>query len=105
MSLFAVIKTGGKQYLVSEGSELYVDRINKEKGKKIKFETLAIFTKDGEKVLVGKPNLEEKVTGEIVDHLKGEKIRVARFKAKVRYRRVKGFRHQLTKIKILKVND
>jgi len=53
---------------------------------------------------LGTPTLSSKIKATVIDHLKGDKIRVARFKAKSRYRKVKGFRAQLTKIKILKIN-
>ena len=102
MVKYAVIKTGGKQYTVRQGSEIYVDRIDQEVDKTILLETLSTFTDDGT-VELGKPLLKESVTGKITEQLKGEKIRVARFKAKVRYRRVKGFRQQLTKVKIIKI--
>lgn len=101
---YAVVKTGGKQYLVKEGDEIVVDRLENKEKEKINLDTLMIFSDDGEKVKIGDPILKEKTEAEIVSHDKGEKIRVARFKAKVRYRKVKGFRPQLTTIRILKIN-
>lgn len=100
---FAVIKTGGKQYLVSEKEEIYVDRLKEEVGKEVFFETLAVWDLEKEDLNLGKPTLNSRVKGKILENLKGEKIRVARFKAKVRYRRVKGFRPYLSKVKILKI--
>lgn len=100
---FAVIKTGGKQYLVSENEEIYVDRLKKEVGQEIELETLAVWDSEKEKFNLGTPNLKSKVKGKIIENLKGEKIRVAKFKAKARYRRVKGFRPYLSKIKIIKI--
>lgn len=100
---FAVIKTGGKQYLVSEKEEIYVDRLKEEVGKEVFFETLAVWDSEKEDLNLGKPTLNSQVKGKILENLKGEKIRVARFKAKVRYRRVKGFRPCLSKVKILKI--
>jgi len=102
MVKYGIIKTGGKQYTVRQGSEIYVDRIDEEVGKEIVLETLATFTDDGA-IELGKPLLKVGVTGKIVEQLKGEKIRVARFKAKVRYRKVRGFRPQLTKVQIIKI--
>lgn len=98
----AVIKTGGKQYLVKEGEEIFVDRLPYEKGKKIELETLLIFN-DKKIIELGRPTTKTKVTAETVENLKADKIRVAKFKAKVRYRKVRGYRHQLTKIKIVKI--
>ena len=95
MTTFAIIKSGGKQYLVTGNQDILVDRINTE-DKNIKLETLMTF--DGEK---GAVNLKvEPIQAEIVEHLKGDKIRVAKFKSKVRYRRVNGFRAALTKLRI-----
>ncbi len=104
MVKFAVIKTGGKQYLVKEGDEIVVDRLENKEKEKIELETLMTFTEDGKNVEVGAPFLKEKTQAEVISHEKGEKIRVARFKAKVRYRKVKGFRPQLTTLKIIKIN-
>ncbi len=103
MNNLAIIKTGGKQYLVKEGDEIIVDKIDKREKEKIELETLAIFDEEGNNLELGTPNLEKKVTAEVISHNKGEKIRVARFKAKVRYRKVKGFRPMLSTLKIIKI--
>lgn len=100
---FAIVKTGGKQYLVKEGDEITVDRIN-EKKDKIDLETLMVFDEEGKSVDLGMPILKKKVQAEVASHSKGDKIRVARFKAKVRYRKVRGFRPQLTTLKIIKIS-
>jgi len=98
----AVIKTGGNQYLVKEKDEIFVDRLAHDQGEKIELETLLVF--ENKKIVeLGQPTTKTKVIAEAVENLKADKIRVAKFKAKVRYRRVKGFRHQLTKIKIIKI--
>jgi len=101
MPKFAVIKTGGKQYLVRENDELYVDQREEEAKKKINLDTLAVF--EEKKIELGKPLLEKKVEALIVGNFKGDKIRVAKFKAKSRYRRVMGFRPKITKLKITKI--
>lgn len=100
---YAIIKTGGKQYLVRENDEIVVDYLKEKSGKKVNFETLACWEEEGKNLKIGQPTLEEKVEGKIIENLKGEKIRVARFKAKVRYRRTKGFRPLLSKVKIVKI--
>lgn len=96
---FAVIRTGGKQYLIKENDELFVDRLPYEEKKAVELETLATFT-DEKDLVLGMPVLAKKTKAVILQNLKGDKIRVAKFKAKVRYRRVRGFRPQLSKIKI-----
>lgn len=98
----AVIQTGGKQYLVKENDEIYVDRLAGEKDSEIELETLAVIT-DGETIELGNPLLSTTAKVKILEQQKADKIRVARFKSKVRYRKVKGYRHQLSKIKILKI--
>lgn len=101
--MYAVAKIGGKQYKVSEGETLEIDRIDKNPGEKIKFDQVLLLV-DGSSVQIGQPILPgAKVVAEVLDQIKGDKIRVARFKAKVRYRRVKGFRPQLTRVKIEKI--
>lgn len=103
MGEMAVVKTGGKQYLVKEGTELVVDRLQDKEKEKIELETLAIFDDEGKALDLGTPTVAKKVKAEVLAHMKGEKIRVAKFKAKVRYRKVRGFRPQLTRLKILEI--
>lgn len=109
MTKYAVVNTGGKQYLVKENDEIIIDRINgnsaseKSKTVKVDIDKLAEFDDEKDSFQIGTPILKEKVSGEIVTQLKGDKIRVAKFKAKVRYRKVTGFRARLTKIKIIKI--
>ncbi|OGK20299.1 50S ribosomal protein L21 [Candidatus Roizmanbacteria bacterium RIFCSPHIGHO2_02_FULL_37_13b] len=100
---FAVIKSGNKQYFVREGEEIYVDNLNKKEGEKIELETLLISDDDGAKLDLGTPNAKSKVSVQVLQNLKGDKVRVARFKSKTRYHKVKGFRAKLSKIKILKI--
>ena len=103
MSKFAVIKIGKSQYKVVEGDELDVDKIEGKKGKALIFDEVLLLV-DDKKVKIGKPLVKgAKAKAKIVDQFKGKKIRVATYKAKSRYRRVKGFRALLTKIKIEKI--
>lgn len=97
---YAVIKASGKQYKVTPGLILDVDKIEGDKDKLLTFSEV-LLTGDGDKVLVGTPIVTgASVTAKIVDQIKGDKVRVAKFKAKARFRRVTGFRAQLTKIQI-----
>ena len=102
---YAVVKTGGKQYLVKEGMTITVDQLNNEgkAGTKIELETMLKFDEEGKTLELGKPLLKEKVTAEVIGNVKGDKIRIAKFKAKSRYRKVRGFRAKLTKLKIIKI--
>jgi large subunit ribosomal protein L21 len=99
--MIAVIKTGGKQYLVEEGQTLSLETLAKEPGESVSFETLLLV--DGDKVKVGTPVLGMNVTGEIVTHGRAKKIEVVKYKAKSRYTRRVGHRQNFTKVKITKI--
>ena len=100
---YAVIKTGGKQYRVWEGQTLEVEKLNTEPKKSFEFGEVFLVV-DGDSVLVGQPHVPNaKVTAEVLAQVKGPKIRVAKFKAKVRYRLVRGHRQSLTRVKIEKI--
>lgn len=96
----AVILTGGKQYLVSEGETLEVDSLTSEKA--LTFEPLLVI--DGEKVSVGAPTVAgAKVTAEVVAQTRADKVTAIRYKAKKRVKKVHGHRQHLTQIKINKI--
>ena len=103
MKKYVIVKIGGTQYKASEGDELQVDKIEGEKGKSVNFDEVLLLVEE-EKIKIGEPVVKgAQVKAKIVEQLKGEKIRVATFKAKSRSRRVKGFRPLLTKIKVEKI--
>ena len=101
--MYAIIKTGGKQYKVSEGVEIIVEKLDVEEGAQVTFdEVLAVV--DGENVKIGQPKVDgAKVTGTVVKNGKGPKIRIFKYKHKTNYRRRMGHRQPFTKIKIDKV--
>lgn len=101
MAKIAVIKTGGKQYKVAEGETLKIEKLGKNAGDKVKFETL--LTADEKAVNIGAPSLGEMVEAEVVEEGKGDKVSVIKYKSKVRYRRNIGHRQQFTKIKITSI--
>lgn len=103
MAKFAVVKICGKQYLVGENEEIVTDKIEGKEGDKLKLEALVKFDERGDSLDLGTPRISESVSAQIVAHAKGDKIRVAKFKPKVRYRKVRGFRAMLTKVKIIKI--
>lgn len=97
----AVIATGGKQYLVTEGETLEVELLQAD-GKTITFEPLLVI--DGEKVSVGTPTVTAKVTAEVVEEdIKADKVMAIRYKAKKRVHKVHGHRQHHTVIKITKI--
>lgn len=103
MAKIAVIKTGGKQYKVSENKIIKIEKLKSEKGKKVEFETLLIADADGKNLALGQPSLKEKVKGEVVEHGQGKKISVVKYKNKTRYLRNKGHRQLYTKVKITSI--
>lgn len=98
--MFAVIKTGGKQYRVQEDDVLCVEKLGKEKGQKVIFDNVLIIG-DGKKTLVGTPLVENAtVRAEVIDNLKDEKVVVFKKKRRKQYKRTRGHRQQLTRIRI-----
>ena len=97
---YAIIKAGGAQYQVSVGQEIDIFRLDKAKDEEIVFDSVLLI-KDDNKVLVGQPLVKgAKVKGKVIGQILGDKIRVATYKAKSRYRKVKGHRDQLTRVLI-----
>ena len=101
--MYAIIKTGGKQYKVSEGDEIIIEKLEVEENSSVTFEeVLGVF--DGENIKVGTPVVEgAKVTGTVVKNGKGPKIRIFKYKHKTNYRRRAGHRQPFTKVKIEKI--
>ena len=93
--MFAVIKTGGKQYRVREGERLLVDRLKTDEGKTFHPDVLFLGG-DGEGTLAPR----SQVTAKVVGHVRGEKIRIGKRRAKTDYRKQTGFRAALSQIEI-----
>ncbi len=99
--MYAIVKTGGKQYRVESGQTLLVERLPAEEGADIELQPLlyrsdeTLFDKDGlEKVTV---------TARVLAHVRGEKLRVFKFKPKRGYKRRTGHRQELTRIEVLEI--
>ena len=103
--MFAVIETGGKQYLVETGKKFKIEKLPGAVGESITFEkVLLIASDDGSDVKLGKPYLEgTSISGVIEEQARDKKILVVKFKRKVRYKRVRGHRQHFTKVKIQSV--
>ena len=101
--MYAIIKTGGKQYKVSEGDIIKVEKIEAEAGDKIEFDQVLMVA--GDDVKVGSPVVEgAKVSAEVLDQKKDKKIVIFKFKAKKNYRKKKGHRQPYTLVKIEKID-
>ncbi len=94
----AVVRSGGKQYRVEEGSVVTVDRLAGEPGSTVRLDDVLLVV-DGDTLAGGGAT----VTAEIVGHEKGEKIKVLKYKNKTRYRKLSGQRQLATKIRVTKI--
>src|SRR3989338_1218018 len=100
--IFAVIKTGGKQYKVAEGDIVSIEKL-KSKNERVEFEEV-LLTVNSEEIKVGRPLVEgAKVEAKILEEGKGKKKMVFRYKNKTRRRKKKGHRQPYTKIQITKI--
>ena len=100
--MFAIIETGGKQYKVSEGDEIFVEKLDVEAGAEVNFKVLAISTEAGFKV--GTPEVEgASVSGSVVKNGKAKKIYVMTYKSKKNEKKKIGHRQPYTKVVINKI--
>ena len=97
--MYAIIKTGGKQYRVQQGDELRVEKLDAKEGDKVVFEEVVAV--GGDKLVVGTPFVEGyAVTAEVLTQGKGDKVVIYKYKAKKDYRRKNGHRQPFTLVKI-----
>ena len=98
--MFAVIKTGGKQYRVQKGDVLEVEKLDVKEGKEVTFEEV-LLVEDNGKTLVGTPFVDKaQVLAVVVESLKGEKVVVFKKKRRKQYKKKRGHRQELTRVKI-----
>lgn len=101
--MFAVVKTGGKQYKVSEGDILSVEKLGKTEGNITLEEVLLVV--DDKDVKIGNPKIPgAQVEAKVIEEGKGDKKMVFRYKSKTRYKKKKGHRQPFTKIQITKIS-
>ena len=101
--MYAVINTGGKQYRVKEGDVLDVEKLGVEQGGTVVFDRILLIEDEG-KVLVGTPAIAgAAVKAEVVANFKGDKVLIFKKKRRKQYRRTKGHRQQLAKVRIVKI--
>lgn len=97
---YAIFQTGGKQYKASVGDILEIEKLPVEKNKSASFEEILLW-RSNDHIKLGTPFIPNaKVSARVLDHVKGDKIRVTKYKAKVRYRRVQGHRQLLTRVQV-----
>jgi len=103
--MFAVIKTGGKQYRVAPGDEIAVEKLKGEAGAKVEISDVLMIGEDGKAPTVGTPVIEKAtMAAEVVEQTRGEKIIVFKKKRRHNYRRKKGHRQDLTVLRITDIN-
>ncbi len=100
--MYAIIKTGGKQYVVEEGKVISIEKLDVEEGAEVTFDEVLLVS--GDDVKIGQPNVAgAKVIGKVLEQGKERKIRIFKYKAKSNYRRRQGHRQPFTKVKIEKI--
>ncbi|MBD3671471.1 MAG: 50S ribosomal protein L21 [Gammaproteobacteria bacterium] len=98
--MYAVIKTGGKQYRVSEGQTLRVEKLDADAGANVEFDQV-LMVADGDKVTVGTPLVNgSKVTAEVTAQMRGDKVKIVKFRRRKHHRKQMGHRQYLTEVKI-----
>jgi len=102
--MYAVIKTGGKQYRVSEGDKLNIESLMTEQGEAVEFDQV-LMVADGESIQIGAPYLEgSKVTATVVEHGRDKKIKILKFKRRKHYMRRMGHRQNYTRVEITSIS-
>ncbi len=101
--MLAVIKTGGKQYIVSPGDKIKIEKLNIEEGKEVTFAQVLLLEKN-RKIEIGNPLVKGvKVIGKVLKQDRAKKIIVFRYKSKTRHKTKKGHRQHFTEVEILKI--
>ena len=101
--MLAVIKTGGKQYLVSPGQKIKIEKLNKKEGSEVTFSDVLLLEKN-KKVEIGDPLVKGvKVIGKILKQGKAKKVIIFKYKAKKRYKVKKGHRQPFSQVEIVKI--
>ena len=102
--MYAVIKSGGKQHRVEPGELLELEKLNVEAGETVDFEEVMLIG-DVDAVKIGAPYVEGgKVTAEVIEHGRGDKINIIKMRRRKHYRRQAGHRQSYTKIKITEIS-
>ena len=98
--MYAVIKSGGKQYRVKEGQTLKLEKLEVATGETINFDEV-LLTSDGENIQVGAPLVAgAKVTAEVIDHGRGDKVTIIKFRRRKHHMKRQGHRQWFTEVKI-----
>ncbi|AKN32269.1 50S ribosomal protein L21 [Clostridium carboxidivorans P7] len=103
--MYAVVVTGGKQYKVSEGDVIYVEKLDAEVESTVELDNILVVNKENGETVFGKPSVDgAKVTAKVVAQGKAKKVLVFKYKRKKDYRKKQGHRQPYTKLQIEKIN-
>ena len=105
--MYAIIETGGKQYKVQEGDTLRIELLKEAPGDTVQIDRVLTVVKD-DKAMIGKPVVEgAKAVLKVLEHGKGEKVLIFKYKSKKKYRKTRGHRQPYTAVMVekLEVND
>jgi len=101
--MLAIIKTGGKQYLVEPGTKIKIEKLDQKEGSEVVFNEVLLLEKN-KKLEIGEPLVKEaKVTGKVLKQGRRDKIIVFKTKTRKRYKRKKGHKQYYTEVEILKI--
>ncbi len=101
--MYAVIKTGGKQYKVTQGDTLRIEKLTQAAGEKVEFDQILLIA-DADKSQIGEPFIDSaQVKAEVVAHGRGKKIEIIKFKRRKHHRKQMGHRQAYTEVKILDI--
>ena len=110
--MLAVIKTGGKQYLVSPGQKIKIEKLEKKEGDEVIFDQVLLLDpstisgQENNKLEIGSPTIKDaKVIGKVLSQGKAKKVIIFKYKAKKRYHLKKGHRQQFTEVEITKIEN
>lgn len=102
--MYAIVKTGGKQYRLAEGDQVRVEKLEAEAGSEFIFDQVMVVSKDDGETIFGTPTIPDaRVVARVLEHGKADKILVFKYKSKVNYRRRYGHRQPYTEVKVEKI--
>jgi large subunit ribosomal protein L21 len=103
--MFVILKSGGKQYRVSEGNKIDVEKLNLKEGERVVLDDILFLQRDDGNVSIGKPTLDNvKVEAEIISNYKDDKVLIFKKRRRKNSKRLNGHRQQKTALKILNIN-
>lgn len=101
--MFAIVDIKGNQFKVEENQKIFVPKLKEEKGSKVEFDKVLMFSADGKSFEIGNPYLDRKVSATVLDHVKDDKVIVFKKKRRKGYKVKRGHRQQYSQISIDKI--